>query len=123
MIVTASSNNGATTVISPRGEIDFTTLPDLLTAARKLPRCVTEVVWDLREAAFMDVAGLHLLVDQRLACRGTNRTLTVTGLGQQPQRLLTLVSELFPAEEWDAFLEEMQSPAAVGVSGSTEPGR
>ncbi|BDM74460.1 hypothetical protein HEK616_79470 (plasmid) [Streptomyces nigrescens] len=100
----STTHDGATAVISPVGEIDFVALPELLAAAQELPRSVSQVTWDLREALFMDVAGLHLLVHQRLACLDTDRTLTVTGLHQQPLRLLRLAQELFPAEDWGDFV-------------------
>ncbi|MFE6130970.1 STAS domain-containing protein [Streptomyces sp. NPDC056437] len=105
MLIT-TTNDGVTAVISPRGEIDFDALPSLLTAARELPHSISQITWDLRQAQFMDVAGLHLLVHQRLACLETRRTLTVTGLNHQPLRLLRLAQELFPTGDWDGFLEE-----------------
>ncbi|WP_221349491.1 STAS domain-containing protein [Streptomyces beigongshangae] len=105
--------DGTTVVIRPRGEIDFDTLPNLLATAQKLPQSVTEVVWDLREAQFMDVSALHLLVHQRLACQEANRTLTVTGLSQQPQRLLQLAQELFPADQWSDFFPSGLSAAVA----------
>ncbi|MFE4547351.1 STAS domain-containing protein [Streptomyces sp. NPDC056785] len=77
---------GATAVFTPHGEIDSDSLPDLLSAVHMLPESVTGVTWDLREARFMDVAGLHLLVHQRSACQEAGRILTVVGLGRQPQR-------------------------------------
>ncbi|MEE4543648.1 STAS domain-containing protein [Streptomyces sp. V4-01] len=103
MVIT-TTNDGVTAVISPRGEIDFEALPDLLAAARDLPQSVTQVTWDFQGAAFMDVAGLHLLVQQRLDCIVTKRTLAVTGLRQQPLRLLRLAEELFPAGRWADLL-------------------
>ncbi|MEU8946059.1 STAS domain-containing protein [Streptomyces sp. NPDC048489] len=95
---------GATAVVTPRGEIDSDTLPRLLSAVHVLPQSVTGVTWDLREAQFMDVAGLHLLRDQRLACQEAGRTMTVVGLGRQPRRLLELAWELFPDCRWEDFL-------------------
>ncbi|MFF2385686.1 STAS domain-containing protein [Streptomyces sp. NPDC058108] len=98
------SDAGVTAVITPRGEIDFDTLPDVLAGAREVPESVTAVTWDLRHAQFMDVAGLHLLVHQRQACRDAGRILTVVGLQQQSKRLLDLAWELFPDHHWDDFL-------------------
>ncbi|MFM9812858.1 STAS domain-containing protein [Streptomyces scabiei] len=103
MLITTTIDDGAA-VISPRGEIDFDALPGLLAAARELPQSVTQVTWDLRQALFMDIAGLHLLIYQRLACLDADRTLTVTGLSQQPLRLLRLAQQLFPAGDWGDFL-------------------
>ncbi|MET9123334.1 STAS domain-containing protein [Streptomyces sp. NPDC004528] len=95
---------GVTAVFTPHGEIDSDSLPDLLSAVHMLPESVTGVTWDLREARYMDVAGLHLLVHQRSACQEAGRILTVVGLGRQPQRLLELAWELFPAGRWGDFL-------------------
>ncbi|MFD7015339.1 STAS domain-containing protein [Streptomyces sp. NPDC059928] len=103
MLITAE-NDGFTAIISPHGEIDFDALPSLLAAARELPQSVTQVTWDLRDAVFMDIAGLHLLIHQRLDCLDTERMLTVTGLDRQPLRLLRLAQELFPAGKWGDFL-------------------
>lgn len=115
MLVT-TTNDGITAVISPHGEIDFDTLPALLAAARKVPASVTQVTWDLRAARFMDVAGLHLLIHQRLACLNTDRTLTVTGLHRQPLYLLQLARDLFPDGRWNDFLPR-SLPAADGDPG------
>ncbi|MER7682326.1 STAS domain-containing protein [Streptomyces sp. NPDC096934] len=95
---------GVTVVFTPRGEIDSDTLPGLLSATRALPESVTGVTWDLREAQFIDVAGLHLLVHQRAACQEAGRILTVVGLGRQPRRLLELAWEVFPEGRWADFL-------------------
>ncbi|MGW3852980.1 STAS domain-containing protein [Streptomyces fagopyri] len=85
-------------------DIDGDTLPGLLSAAHVLPDSVTGVTWDLREAHFIDVAGLHLLVHQRSACQEAGRLLTVVGLGRQPRRLLELAWEVFPEGWWADFL-------------------
>ncbi|MFE2538074.1 lipid asymmetry maintenance protein MlaB [Streptomyces sp. NPDC059371] len=111
MRVTTTSD-GVTAVITPYGEIDFHVLPRLLTASQDLPPSVTQVTWDLRGARFMDVAGLHLLIHQRMTCADTGRTLNVTGLRQQPLRLLQLAAELFPAGEWGGFLPD-HLPTAI----------
>ncbi|MFD6967417.1 STAS domain-containing protein [Streptomyces sp. NPDC059949] len=108
-----TTNDGLTAVITPYGEIDFDVLPRLVSAAGELPLSVTQVTWDLREALFMDVAGLHLLIHQRLACTDAGRTLTVTGLRQQPLRLLQLAAELFPAGEWADLLPDPLPTVAV----------
>ncbi|MER6835521.1 STAS domain-containing protein [Streptomyces cellulosae] len=55
--------DGSTACIAVHGEIDYDTLPLLRAAAAALPPGVTELVWDLEHARFMDVAGLHLLFE------------------------------------------------------------
>ena len=55
--------DGTRARISLDGEIDFVALPQVRAATAALPAHVTELLWDLGEATFMDVAGLHLLCD------------------------------------------------------------
>jgi len=105
--------DGATAVISPIGAIDFHALPRLVASGRYLPDSVTQMTWDLSEATFVDVAGLHLLVQERRECLQVGRALSITGLGDQPQRLLQVAQELFPAEHWDDFLPGGQLAAAA----------
>lgn len=112
MLIT-TSKDGVAVVISPNGEIDFDALPGLLAAEREIPHSVTQVTWDLRDAAFMDVAGLHLLLQQRLVCWDSHRTLIVTGLQKQPTQLLQLAEELFPAGHWSDFLPESRPASAA----------
>ncbi|MFE2538282.1 STAS domain-containing protein [Streptomyces sp. NPDC059371] len=112
MLVTIT-NDGVKTVISPSGEIDYDTLPDLLAAAQELSKSVTHVTWDLREVLFMDSTGLHLLDDQWSACLETGHTLAVTGLQAQPLYLLRLIQELSPEYRWADFLPACPSAAAA----------
>ncbi|UPZ34582.1 STAS domain-containing protein (plasmid) [Streptomyces sp. LRE541] len=112
MLVTTTTD-GITAVLSPHGEIDSHTLSALLTAARKLPQSVTQVTWNFEETAFMDVAGLHLLFQQRLAYLDTGRTVAVSGLHEQPLHLLQLMQELFPAGQWHDFLPQVLPAAAA----------
>ncbi|KAA0941539.1 STAS domain-containing protein [Streptomyces apricus] len=104
--------HGSGTVIAPHGDIDHETLPDLLDTVPELPASVTHLTWDFRQTAFIDVAGLHLLDQQRHACRDADRVLVVTHLAAQPLRLLHLAHELCPAEHWDDFLPDRGATAA-----------
>ncbi|MET7826984.1 STAS domain-containing protein [Streptomyces sp. NPDC005386] len=108
-MIVSTITGDTSVVIRPRGDIDDHTLPTLTAAFEALPSATTHVTWDLHDIHFMDVAGLHLLIDQRRACQETGRTLTVTGLPGQTQRLLRLAEELFPAGAWHDFVTE---PAA-----------
>ncbi|MER5884902.1 STAS domain-containing protein [Streptomyces sp. NPDC001941] len=101
-----SKVDGTTAVLTARGEIDFDALPELVNASAALPPSVTEVTWELREAPFMDIAGLHLLIHQRLACEQAGRKLTVTGLHRQPLHLLEMAQNLFPDGRWNEFLPD-----------------
>ncbi|MFE3265542.1 STAS domain-containing protein [Streptomyces sp. NPDC059215] len=103
MLLSVTSDRTAV-VFTPRGEIDFDTLTELLARTEELPASVTGVTWDLRQAQFIDVAGLHLLAGQRQDCQDAGRILAVVGLERQPRRLLQLAQELFPAGRWEDFL-------------------
>ncbi|MGV9288304.1 STAS domain-containing protein [Streptomyces sp. NPDC003719] len=107
MLVTVAIDDTAA-VLTPPGDIDADALPGLLAAARELPASVTTVTWDLRHVGFMDAAGLRLLTGQRQDCRTAGRTLTVTGLGWQPLRLLDLAAQCVP----DGLWEDFRRPAA-----------
>ncbi|CAL9608423.1 hypothetical protein SUDANB58_05582 [Streptomyces sp. enrichment culture] len=90
--------DGTTARITVHGEIDYSTLPTLRAAAAGLPPNVTELIWDLHDAHFMDVAGLHLLFEEP-SREGPPRKTTVTNLAPQPLRLLLLATEVNPALE------------------------
>ncbi|MEU1262116.1 hypothetical protein ACPC39_15495 [Streptomyces cellulosae] len=102
--------DGSTAWITVHGEIDYDTLPLLRAAAAALPQSVTELVWDLEYARFMDVAGLHLLFEQP-SPDGTARKTTVTNLAPQPLGLLILATEVKPDLEFTQLLPD--NPAAL----------
>jgi hypothetical protein len=87
--------DGTSARIALRGDIDFDTLPPLRAAADALPEHVTDLLWDLNDTPFMDVAGLHLLF-AHAPINGPDRRTTVTGLHQQPLRLLLLAADVHP---------------------------
>ncbi|MER7983686.1 STAS domain-containing protein [Streptomyces sp. NPDC095817] len=103
-MIVKTSIIGTTAVISPHGDIDFDSLPHLVTAADELPAVVTRVIWDFQAVSFIDSAGLDLLTCQRRTCQALNRTLTVSGLPGQGRRLLSLSEDLFPTGNWDDFI-------------------
>ncbi|MFI9122303.1 hypothetical protein ACIGW0_23365 [Streptomyces bikiniensis] len=86
---------GTTARITPRGEIDYDTLPPLRAAVDRLPLRVTDLLWDLENLSFTDVAGLHLLFGPAPQDGPQHRT-TATGLQDQPLQLLLLAADLFP---------------------------
>ncbi|MEV8554590.1 STAS domain-containing protein [Streptomyces glaucescens] len=88
--------DGTCARITPHGDIDRDTFPPLQAAVEALPARITDLVWDLHQTPFMDVAGLHLLFAP--AATGiSDRTTTVTGLRSQPLRLLLLATDVNPA--------------------------
>ncbi|MGW2477067.1 STAS domain-containing protein [Streptomyces sp. NPDC001665] len=88
--------SGTTARIVPSGEIDADTLTFLRTAVDALPPHVTDLRWDLRDTSFMDVAGLHLFRHVSMPSDAPRRRITVTGLQDQPARLLLLATDLRP---------------------------
>ncbi|AYN42544.1 STAS domain-containing protein [Streptomyces dangxiongensis] len=102
--------DGTAARITVHGEIDHSTLPTLRATAAGLPPSVTELVWDLHDARFMDVAGLHLLFEQP-SQEGPPRKTTVTNLAPQPLRLLVLAAEVNPALELARLLPD--TPATL----------
>ncbi|MFF4845056.1 STAS domain-containing protein [Streptomyces collinus] len=91
-----TTSDGTTARITPRGDIDFDTLPPLRAAADTLPVQVTDLLWDLSHTRFMDIAGLHLLFTPAQP-DGRGRRTMVTGLRPQPLRLLLLAADTNPA--------------------------
>ncbi|MFK8905639.1 STAS domain-containing protein [Streptomyces sp. YS-3] len=100
--------DGTTAHVTVHGDIDYATLPTLRAAAAGLPPQVTELVWDLHDARFMDVAGLHLLFEHH-SPQGPRRKTTVTNLAPQPLRLLLLATEMNPALELAPLLPDTPS--------------
>jgi anti-anti-sigma factor len=87
---------GTTVRIAPAGPVDHDTLPALREALTSLPPDVDAVVWDLRSAGFMDVAGLHLLFDRVQEDGPRPRTVRVERLRPQHRRLLLLAARVLP---------------------------
>jgi ABC-type transporter Mla MlaB component len=104
--------DGTAARITVHGEIDYSTLPTLRAAAAELPPNVTELVWDLHDAHFMDVAGLHLLFGQP-SPEGPPRKTTVTNLASQPLRLLVLATEANPTTELAHLLPDILPPTLL----------
>lgn len=101
---------GSTARITPHGEIDYDTLPSLRAAAAALPPGVTAVIWDLHDTLFMDVAGLHLLLEQQADPR---RETSVRNLARQPLGLLVLTEEIAPTPDLARLRSTLGSDAAA----------
>ncbi|MFF4397204.1 STAS domain-containing protein [Streptomyces sp. NPDC001480] len=112
--------DGTSARITLRGDVDFDTLPPLRSAADALPAHVTDLLWDLHHTPFMDVAGLHLLFDHT-PVDGPARRTTVTGLRQQPLRLLLLAADLHPATFDVSRLRPETPPAAFQQAAPERP--
>lgn len=92
--------HGSAATLTPRGDIDYQHLDQLRDTLLQLPPSVTAVAWDLRDAPFVDVAGLHLLSTPAEPRRATS----LTNLKPQHRRLLTIACELFPDADFDRYL-------------------
>ncbi|MBM9617635.1 STAS domain-containing protein [Streptomyces zhihengii] len=92
--------HGTSATLTPHGDIDFQQLAQLRSSVDRLPPAVTDVAWDLRDAPFVDVAGLHLLNTPGDPERATS----LTNLHPQHRRLLAVACEVFPEADFDRYL-------------------
>jgi len=77
-------------LVAVAGELDLASAPALDDTLRRLdPRCEV-VTLDLRALTFMDVAGLHAVVDARGLARATGRRLHIHGPRGEGARVLEL---------------------------------
>ncbi|MFP8903364.1 STAS domain-containing protein [Streptomyces atacamensis] len=81
-----------TVVVHPHGEVDYDSAPVLIGAVEEVEGEWYGMVVDLSRVPFMDSAGLHALIALERRCRERGSRLTVTGIQEQPARLLDLVS-------------------------------
>jgi anti-anti-sigma factor len=77
-------------LVAVAGELDLTSAPALADTLRRLDFRCEVVTLDLRALTFMDVAGLHGLVDARRLARATGRRLQILGPGGDAARVLEL---------------------------------
>ncbi|MFB7090501.1 STAS domain-containing protein [Streptomyces sp. NPDC056296] len=110
-----TTTDGTSVRIVPHGTIDYATLPALRAALNELSPAVRDVTWDLHDAVFMDVAGLHLLSETppHAPYPERQRTVAVAGLASQPLRLLKLAAELFPTRAFACLLPADAPPDPV----------
>lgn len=87
---------GTTARLTPRGEVDFPTLPSLHTAVDRLPAHGIDLLWDLEHLSFTDTAGLRMFFGPAPQDSRPHKTV-VTNLRDQPLRLLFIAAGLFPA--------------------------
>ncbi|MEV5864028.1 hypothetical protein AB0L83_30430 [Streptomyces sp. NPDC052071] len=103
--------DATTACIIPDGEIDQGALPKLHAVLEALPQDVTELVWDLQSTPFMDMAGLHLLVDPQPPTHP--RHITVTGMHPQPLHLLHTAAQVFPTLGFTELLPDARAHEAA----------
>ncbi|MBO1330715.1 STAS domain-containing protein [Streptomyces sp. VRA16 Mangrove soil] len=93
--------HGDRATLTPHGDIDADHVDQLRASVTALPDAVTSLVWDLRDAPFLDIPGLHLFEPATDPVRTT-----VVNLQPQPLRLLRLAHELFPDSGWERHLND-----------------
>jgi anti-anti-sigma factor len=76
-------------LVSPHGELDLTTAPELETALLEADDC-RELVVDLAAVTFMDSTGLRLLLAQRERARRSGIDFVVTGVDGAVARVLEI---------------------------------
>ncbi|MEU3837876.1 STAS domain-containing protein [Streptomyces microflavus] len=103
-----TEQHGRSATLTPRGDIDFAGLEQLRACLAGLPDTVGEVIWDLRDVTFMDVAGLHLISTPIAAAR-----VSLTNMTPQAVRLLEAATAVFPRQEWDRHLPSPADPGLV----------
>ncbi|PJE99628.1 anti-sigma factor antagonist [Streptomyces carminius] len=87
----AVSHNQGTVVLRPHGDVDQDNAPTLTGALEKLEQPCRSLAVDLSQVPFMDSAGLHALLFLERRCRARGARLILTGVRDQPARLLDLV--------------------------------
>nr|WP_238420842.1 STAS domain-containing protein [Streptomyces taklimakanensis] len=81
-----------TVVLRPHGDVDHDSAHSLTDALRELERRpLRGLSVDLSRVSFMDSAGLHALVSLDRHCRDRGIRLVLTGVPEQPARLLDVV--------------------------------
>jgi anti-sigma B factor antagonist len=86
----AVSRRHDTVVLHPRGDVDHDSAPALTGVLEDLEQPWQGLAVDLAGVPFMDSAGLHALLSLERGCRERGVPLTLTGVGEQPGRLLEL---------------------------------
>ncbi|MFB6477419.1 STAS domain-containing protein [Streptomyces virginiae] len=87
---------GPTVHLAPEGELDLDSRPVLEKAVTALDEDIVVVVCDMHRLRFLDVTGLHALVDLALRLDARGVALFAFGWQAQPQRLLDIVDSLYP---------------------------
>jgi anti-anti-sigma factor len=102
---------GEAAVVSARGDIDLSTLPQAVTALAEARATAGSLVLDLREVGFMDTSGLRLVIEeQQRAASGGYRFAVVRG----PSRVQRLFEIAGLAGEEALFVDAPDQLAAGG---------
>jgi anti-anti-sigma factor len=77
-------------LVAVAGELDVASAPVLAETLRRLDPGCEVITLDLRSLAFMDVAGLHAVLEARRLARATGRRLHILPPGGEAARVLEL---------------------------------
>jgi anti-anti-sigma factor len=108
----SSSDDGLGAVcVHVRGELDGATTPRLARALREAQLQARLVVLDLRELAFIDSSGVHLIVDASIEARRVGCRLVVLRGPPNVDRALTLSGRSGELERYD--VDPVEAPVQV----------
>jgi anti-anti-sigma factor len=77
-------------LVAAAGELDVASAPELAETLRRLDPGCEAVTLDLRSLTFLDVAGLHAVLNARSLARATGRRLHILGPAGEAARVLEL---------------------------------
>jgi anti-anti-sigma factor len=87
----AFRRDGARAVLQMEGELDYAYEAQARAEVQAaLDREGSELVLDLRGLTFLDVRGVHVLLDARAACRARHRRLLIVPAAEPVQRILRI---------------------------------
>jgi anti-anti-sigma factor len=101
-------------IVTAQGDIDLCTTPLLRTVLEETCAARTDrgpVAVDMRQVAFIDSAGLALLVEMRKRYSETCRLALIVEAGSQPERVLRL-------GRFDTFLQVCHSPDELTMAAT-----
>ncbi|MCX4539382.1 STAS domain-containing protein [Streptomyces sp. NBC_01565] len=97
-------------LITPVGDIDLQVEEDLALLLKTLPPRA-RVVLDMAGVPFMDLLGLHFVLDLRERGRRLGAPLLIVGMRSEPQRLLALATELGILDDTSHTVAESGAPS------------
>ena len=110
--------------VNVAGELDIETAPELERTLRESLQLAHLTVLDLRDLAFMDCAGVHIVVEASLSARNSGRRLVLVRGRPDVYRMFVLtgssgdvdIGDLDPVEA-PALQRSLVSQSLLGTSG------
>ena len=81
---------GEAAVVSARGDIDLSTLPQAVTALAEARATAGSLVLDLREVGFMDTSGLRLVIEEQQRAADNRKAVPARRGPSRVQRLFEI---------------------------------